>query len=340
MEVTTAPDATLRWVGARVASIELRAGGGPILRVDGTAVPHPLFGAAHALTVDGAAATWMSVVDLARPTEIPAIEQPARLPALTGSALLNVVARQAAGVALRYAGPYPTSALYASLQQAFVASADEATFTADALARALAVTRTPIAVDFAPHPFDRRWPHPRVAVQQRAAIERVIVDGVAYVANDAGPRRLRRADDGAWLAELWIGDAPWGVRARVTDDGASCAGPLDLPPVTGAPVGAALPPALVAALAEPIAACAAAPLTPAIHAELATLAMVWADAGDALTRDRGTHVEVHAALWQRLAPHGLPRVAAALVEALTPLVARRAQARLLAAATTTPRTTP
>ena len=296
MEVTTAPDATLRWAAGRITAIELRASAGPTLRVDGTAVPHPLFGQAHALTVDGAPASWMSAIDLTRPTEIPAIEEPARLPPLTGSALLNVVARQAAGVALRYAGPYPTSALYASLQQSFVASADEATFTADAMARALAVARTPIAVDFTPSPFDRRWPHPRVAVQRRVAIERVIVDGVAYLADDDGPRRLRHADDGTWLAELWIGDAPWGVRAQLDGTGATCAGPLDLPSVTGAPVGAALPPALVAALAEPIAACAAPPLTAAIHADLATLAVIWADAGDALARDRGTHVEVHAAL--------------------------------------------
>lgn len=334
--MTEAPDATLTWAGDRIAAVAVRASDGPTLGVAAATAPHPLFGQAHALTVDGALASWMSAVDLTAPGEIPAIEQPDRLPPLTGSALLNVLALRAAATnqaALRYAGAYPTSALYASLCQSFDPSADEATFTADAPARAFAGTRTPIAVDFAPRPFDRRWPHPRVAVQRRGAIERVIVDGAAYLTDDRGPRRLRRTDDGAWQAELWIGDAPWGVRARLDDDGTSCAGPLALPPATGAPLGASLPPPLVAALAEPIAACAAAPLATAIHAELADLAVVWADTGDALARDRGDHLAVHVALWHRLAPHGLGRVAAALVEVLTPVVARRAQARLLAAFT-------
>jgi hypothetical protein len=71
--------------------------------VHGTVITHPLFGVAHSV-----GDTAMTVVTWARPTEIPAIAEPGRLPLGAGGAILNAIAllAQRAGVPhLRYAGP-------------------------------------------------------------------------------------------------------------------------------------------------------------------------------------------------------------------------------------------
>src|SRR5689334_10654800 len=115
--------------------------------VQGAIITHRLLGMAHAV-----GGTAMSALDWARPTEIPAIAEPARLPLGSGSAILNTIAMlaQRAGVAsLRYAGPYPTAALWATLARSFRSTGSEAAFTAGALDRALRVARDPIAIDFA-----------------------------------------------------------------------------------------------------------------------------------------------------------------------------------------------
>src|SRR4029077_6637607 len=98
--------------------------------------------------------TAMSAIDWDRPTRIPTIAEPGRLPPGTGSALLNELARRATQP-LRYAGPYPTPALYRALQRSLRASAGEAEFTADVVGRALRLADDEIPVDFAPAPHER-----------------------------------------------------------------------------------------------------------------------------------------------------------------------------------------
>ena len=66
--------------------------------------------------------TWMGAVDWAVPRTIPPILAPSVLRAGAGTMILNVLATRArdAGVhRLRYAGPYPTAALWRSLQRSF-----------------------------------------------------------------------------------------------------------------------------------------------------------------------------------------------------------------------------
>ncbi|MEZ4366029.1 MAG: hypothetical protein R2939_07050 [Kofleriaceae bacterium] len=329
--MTTMTD-ELDWDGTRLRRARVSGGGDRWLEVDGAVHAHPLLGPAHRLTTSTGAVTWMGAVTWARPDRIPAVEHPALVPALAGTALLNLIARQArrAGVAtLRYAGPYPTAALWSALAQCFTTTATEDDFTRDAERRAARVDASPVAVDFTPAPFERRWLHPRVAVQHRAALERVIVDDVAYVAG-GGPHRLR-VDGEVVRAELWIGDAPWAEVAVVTPDGGLLSGPTPTPAPSADVVGRALPPALTSALAELVVELVAAPLAAVVRAELARTPVVWGDAGARLAVDAGDRVLLHAALWERLAPHGLARVALALAEALAPVIARRAQAVALAA---------
>ena len=50
--------------------------------------------------------------------------------------------------------------------------------------------------------------------------------------------------------------------------------------------------------------------------------VVWADLGARAARYTGERFEVHAALWERIGPLGLGRLALAIAEALVPVVTR------------------
>ena len=283
--------------------------------VHGAVVNHPLLGAAHA-----AGETAMTALAWARPTEIPAIAEPGRLPLGAGGAILNTIAvlAQRAGVrSLRYAGPYPTAALWRSLARSFRCDADEAAFTAGALDRALRVARDPIAIDFVPAP------HERIAiaggfVELRDHLERAVIDGIAY--EPAGsPARLVGAG-GDHHCEIWFGDAPYARVATLGPDGALLAGPHAIPPCESPVIGRAFPPALRAALAELVADAVPAPLAASARDRCAAQAVRWADLGARAAREDAEGFAVHAALWDRIAPLGLGRLALALAEALAPVV--------------------
>lgn len=316
-----AVQAELAWDDARLGALIVAGYDHRALRVDGAVVAHPVLGATHALTVGGVEVARMTAIDWRRPTAIPAIDRPAALPPGTGTMVLDTIARLArdAGVrALRYAGPYPTAALWASLGASFRADGDEAAFTAAAHGRWGGGALPPIPIDFAPAPHERVLVAPDACAHLRDGIERVVVAGASF-ARGGGVRRLIDVADGV-AAELWFGDRPW---ARVAELGldAAIVRRLPPPPADAAPAGQALPPALVAALIDLIADALPPPLT---AAALADAPIVWGDAGLAAARDVGAQVIVHVGLWHHLAPHGLARVALGLAEALTPIAAARA----------------
>jgi len=317
----------LAWDGARLRTLVVAGYGAasPSLELDGEPHDHAVLGAVQALRSGGVAIAAMSAWQVDR---IPAIDRPAALPAGTGTMLLATIARlaQAAGVAaLRYAGPYPTDALWGSLAQCFRTDATAADFTADAATRWAGLDRAPIAIDFAPAPFERVGAGAGVFAQLRDRLERVVVDGAAYD-RGAGVRRL--SGDGE--AALWFGDQRYAAVARFAPDG-SLVERTPLPTVTGAPVGQAVPPALVDALASLVVELVPAPLAALVPGALTATPIVWGDAGPAAAIDRRTQIVLHAALWHALAPHGLSRLALALAEALAPIAAARAVASLSAA---------
>jgi hypothetical protein len=283
--------------------------------VQGEVISHPLLGAAHAV-----GETTMTALAWARPTEIPAIAEPGRLPLGAGGALLNtiaVLARRAGVPALRYAGPYPTAALWRTLMRSFRCDADPAAFTAGALDRALRVARDPIAIDFVPAPNERL----AIAggfVELRDHVERVVIDGVTYEP-DGSPARLIAAGAGQHC-EVWLGDAAYARVATLAPDGALIAGPHPIPACESAVIGRAFPPALRAAIAELVADAVPAPLAGAARAACAARAVRWADLGACAAREAPDGFAVHAALWDRIAPLGLARLALALAEALAPAV--------------------
>lgn len=269
-------------------------------------VSHPLLGDAHVIEHAGAPITAMTAIDWDHPTQIPAIAAPGKLPPGAGGALLDELARRATRP-LRYAGPYPTPGLYRALLRSFRASADEATFTKDLLRRAATLARDEIPVDFTPAPH-ARVENPHGHAEVRDGVERVVVDGIAYEPTGS-PARL----DGLH-AEVWFGDEPWARVATFSAAGALVSGPHAIPRAESKVLGTAFPPALLSALSSLVA-----ELVPlALPIELR--AVTWADLGARAARRGDRGYEVHVALWERLAPHGMARLALALAEALAPVV--------------------
>jgi hypothetical protein len=162
--------ARLSWNGR--ALVELRVANA-IVR--GAIVDDPLLGRAHEIVApvdatesstassstaspDERVLTTMSTIDWSRPTEIPAIAAPGALPPGAGGAIINVLAilAQRAGVSeLRYAGPYPTGALYATLARSFHTTTTEEDFTSTFADRAARVARDPMPAVFVPAPHER-----------------------------------------------------------------------------------------------------------------------------------------------------------------------------------------
>ncbi len=156
---------------------------------------HPLWGPSDRI-VHARAAEAPTTVTLATGLDwqavdrIPAVAEPGRLPAGSGSALLNLLAALAEDQgqsALRYRGPYPTEQLFWSLTESF-----EVTGGADALARFLAGAEGTFArgaaeevpVDWRPAPHERRLVADGLAAQLRDGVERIVWQDRSYQRTD------------------------------------------------------------------------------------------------------------------------------------------------------------
>lgn len=305
--------AALAWNGDSLVQLEVSG-----VRVLGAIERDPLLGDVHHLIVEGGdgggmarhpVCTVMSALDWRHPRSIPTIAAPGNLPPGAGGALLNAIALLA-DRPLRYAGPYPTPALYRALLRSFKTPATEDEFCAGVLERAARVARDEIAIDFTPSPHER-IAFSRGHVELRAGLERVVIDGIAY---ETGVARLI---DGH--AEIWFGDEPYARVASFSPDGSLIAGVHAVPACTSDVIGKPFPPALCGALAELVAEAVPAPLAADVAALVAATPMRWADLGARAARFAGDRFELHAALWDRIAPHGLGRLALALAEALAPV---------------------
>ncbi len=328
--------ATLTWRDDQLETLEVP---GAIVR--GAVIDDALLDRAHAiergpggLVLAPRLATTLSALDWARPTEIPAIAAPARIPAGSAAPIMNVIALLAARagiVALRYAGPYPTHALWRTLLRSFRTAGTEDQLTANALDRATRIARDPIALDFLPAP------HERIAIEYghlelREGIERVVIHGVAYV-RDGSPARL--VADGTDLhAEIWFGDDVLSRVATFGGDGSVVDGPHSLRPYSSGVIGRAFPPALRSALAELVAEAVTDPLAAAARAMVTTRPIRWADLGARAAAHDHRGFAVHAAVWDRIAPLGLARLALALAESLAPVVAAEVTAEAAAVMST------
>jgi hypothetical protein len=309
------------------------------LRISRELISHPLLGRAHVVEHDGVPITAISALDWDRPTRIPAIAAPGKLPLGEGARLLNAIAiraRDAGVTALRYAGPYPTPALFRTVARSFRTTASEAEFTRDLLARAASLATDEIAIDFAPAPHERvdfasGWSElrdgaasPTAASPQamRRVIERAAIDGASFEPNGS-PGRLVDL-----RCEIWFGDAPYAAIARLDANGALLDGPHAPPPLRSTALGREFPAELRAAIAELVADAVPALLADDARAVVAATPVEWADLGMRAARKTERGFAIHAAIWERISRHGLARVALAIAEALAPTVTSDIIARL------------
>jgi hypothetical protein len=150
-------------------------------------------------------------------------------------------------------------------------------------------------------------------VELRDGVERAVIDGIAYE-RDGSPARLVGA-----CAELWFGDRCYARIAELSPEGRLVGGPHPIPACTSEVVGKHFPAELREAIAELVAEAVTSPLARDARTAVAARPLRWADLGARAAR-AGDGFEVHAALWQYVAPLGLARLALAIAEALAPVV--------------------
>jgi hypothetical protein len=287
----------------------------PGARVDATVIDDPLLGPAHVIRCADGRTTTMSAIDWSRPTTIPTVAAPGVLPPGTGGAIMNAIAERAlaAGVpALRYAGRYPTAALFKTLLRSFRTAASEADFTSHFQLLGAPIE---IPIDFAPAPFTR-IDHASGFVEMRdGVLERAVVHRVSYEI-DGSPARLVDAH-----AQVWFGDACYADVATFDPRGDLIDGPYPIPRSTSSVIDQVFPVPLVAALAELVAEVVPSPIAQDAKRFLTSKIVRWGDLGArAASMTPSGDIFVHAAIWDRIAPLGFPRLALALAEALGPVV--------------------
>ncbi len=266
---------------------------------------HPVIGACDEVRVDGESQprAFCGHIDWNRPEHIPPLDRPGALPPGGGAALLNLLAGQAqrAGAdALRYRGPYPTTMLFDSLLVSFEVrgevDAARARFVEGAEEAAVTGRVVTPDVAFVPAPHTWHWPDPRVCVQQRDAIDRVWVDGCAFLRDLPVGRSLRAHADGTLRAVVAVGHEVVAEIVVLDADGRVRGQIGTLPPAPADLEAVSLPDEVVPVLAEALAAEGSPLLAAAVHAVVAPGRVRWGETGMRLVVADATGVTMHAGL--------------------------------------------
>lgn len=267
-------------------------------------VSHPLLGRAHVIEdTGGRPITAMSEIDWNRPMQIPTVAEPRRLPPGTGSALLNEIAQRAqrAGVqTMRYAGPYPTHALFKSLLRSFRADEGaETTFTANVLDRAMRLARDEVPVDFVPAPFSRRPTAHGFADTRDGEVDRVSINGVLYD-EDGTIGSLARL---VYRTALLGFNEPYRYAeiAELDDRGELRLGPRSIPQLESEAIGKSFPPELREQLAETVTEFVAPPLAADVSRVVREREVSWEDLGWRSATKTDDGFALHAVIFHLLA---------------------------------------
>jgi hypothetical protein len=121
---------------------------------------------------------------------------------------------------------------------------------------------------------------------------------------------------------VWFGDAVYAYVATIQTDGAFLDGPHPIPPCKSELVRKHFPPALAVAIGSLVAETVPRALAADVEAYFAKTPIRWDDLGARAAFHGVDSMLVHAAIWERIAPLGLGRLALAVAEALTPVVTR------------------
>lgn len=301
------------------------------LSVDPDVVEHPLLGDAHIILHGGEPITAMSAIDWQRPTRIPTVAEPRALPRGSGTMLINEIALRAqrAGVqSLRYAGPYPTPALFATLLRSFRTTASEAEFSAQVLDRAMRLARDEVPIDFVPAPFERRS-MPYGSIDVRDGIERASINGVVFdqeptvgsLARLVGIEAPIGASAGGAAAVLAFESVVWTHVAELAPDGSLVGDVHAIPALDSNVIGKQFPAELKATFAQFVAHSDAipGPLLYDVMRVLEERPITWRDLGWRAAAREGNGFALHAGWWTHLAPRGFPTLVHALAGAIAPV---------------------
>jgi hypothetical protein len=301
------------------------------LCVDPDVVEHPLLGDAQLILHAGEPITAMSAIDWDQPTQIPTIAEPRSLPRGTGTLLLNEIALRArhAGVqTLRYAGPYPTPALFASLLRSFRTTSNEQIFSCDVMRRALRLVRDEVPVDFTPAPFERRT-MPYGSIDVRDGIERAVIDGVLFDAVPAVGSLARLVDAtppagtgaGSLAAVLLFDNVLWTRVAELAPDGSVIGDVEPVPALASNVIGKQFPDELRDKFAEFVVHSDAIPGPLARDTELVIRErpITWRDLGWRAAAREGDGFALHVGWWTHLSPQGFVPLVNALARAIAPV---------------------
>src|SRR5262245_2870330 len=274
------PDGRLRRASVRLAD------GGWVEIEPGAGAPGP-WGASDLITRDSRPLTRLTAVDWTCVDRIPAVAEPARLPAGAGTAILNLLARLAVEQAvrvLRYDAPYPTEALLLALLESFRyvpgdAPDPRAAFAAGALA-------------WAPAPHDVAIEAGHVWVQRRERIDKIVAEGRTYYRPDwqgvrrLTPRAVRDVADTVRASLIALGRViedhlVLAADGRVLDTPAPAADPPDVTPLAADVVTGVV--AIVVATSAPA-------LGPWLVAAARETQFVWGPVHADLVATAGAHI--------------------------------------------------
>jgi hypothetical protein len=310
----------------------------------GTAT-HPRWGTSDCVCLLDASAPFRSsktltvfrALDYERLDAIPPLAHPRQLPPGAGTAILDLLAglMKDQGVSrVRYRGPYPTEQLFTSLLESF--RYDPA--VTDPLDRFM----DDGALDWLPAPHERHHVTPRITVQLRHEIDKVVMHDVTFYRPDwqdvtrREPRVVRREDDRV-VCSLWVLGRSIEDRLVLDRSGEVLEAPAPTPDETPP---SPLPPVWGPALVELIARESAPALAGSIRDAIASLSLEWGGSAGDLLRMDSTAVHLSRALrdiavaWVRDAPAGTERAERAVqfvlevARLLGPAVRLLAQVRL------------
>jgi hypothetical protein len=203
--------AALAWSNDRLRWARCRMADGRMVGIEPAAAPHPAWGQSDRLWLMADAPGWTPTqsltvfqsVDWRRPTFIPPLAEPRRLPPGAGTAVLDLLASvmedQAVGP-VRYAGPYATEALFTALLESFHYD--------PACVSPLDSFMSGQPLDWTPAPHERHHVTRGVCVQLRDGVDKVVLEGAAYYRPDwqgvirREPRRVRTDGDRV-VCSLW-----------------------------------------------------------------------------------------------------------------------------------------
>ncbi|HEX5062818.1 MAG TPA: hypothetical protein VFV99_25770 [Kofleriaceae bacterium] len=301
------------------------------LTVHQDVVEHPLLGDAHIIEHAGEPITAMSAIDWDRPTRIPTVAEPRALPRGTGSMLINEIASRAqrAGVqALRYAGPYPTPALFNTLKRSFRTTATESIFSSDVLGRAMRLARDEVPVDFVPAPFTRQ-PMPYGSIDVRDGIERAVINGILFdqeptvgsLARLVGIEAPIGSTASGAAAVLAFDTVVWTHVAELATDGSLVGDVRPIPALDSNVIGKQFPAELKQIFSEFVASSDAipGPLCRDTERVLSERLITWRDLGWRAAAREGDGFALHVGWWTHLVPRGFETLVRALADAIAPV---------------------